>query len=450
MRYYFILLLSFVPFLCSPEGQTKGKKENEKDMILFLIKKAADWQLKNPSRIDLYFRDTLTGQFKEAQILWDGTLMRVLQANHIQEKGERVPREWTDFGTFGTPQVNCAILSEPLRKTAEKLIHSSVPGSTSLFIGDAGSHGWEMAPFLMALSELCSVSPSDRYSDAILSVGSNNKWKLGDRIFHADDHAVGQAYLFMYEKNRNPEMKADLQMHFDWIINQPQLQGMKYSEGKNRWTWCDALFMSPPAWVRLSVITGDWKYLNYMNEEWWLTTGHLYDKAEQLFYRDDRFIGMKDTKGNKIFWSRGNGWVMAALARILSIMPDSFHDKEKYILLYREMACRIAGLQPPDGMFRTSLLGQEIYPNPESSSTAFFCYALAWGINNNLIDKEKYGPVVKKSWKALTRCLDENGKLGYVQLPGSEPGAVEKSWNAAYGTGAFILAGCEMMKMLDN
>ena len=131
-------------------------------------------------------------------------------------------------------------------------------------------------------------------------------------------------------------------------------------------------------------------------------------------------------------------------------MPDNYPDKEDYKTLYKEMSEKIAKIQPEDGLFRSSLLDPINYPTPESSSTAFFTYGIAWGINNGYLDKEEYLPFVVKSWNALQECISQEGKLGFVQLPGSEPGEVDKEWNAVYGTGAFLLAGIEIIKLIND
>src|SRR5437660_11223614 len=89
----------------------------------------------------------------------------------------------------------------------------------------------------------------------------------------------------------------------------------------HRWWWCEALVMGPPVLSRLAAATGDKKYLEFLDHEWWATSDYLYDPEEHLFFRDSRYFTQKEANGKKIFWGRGNGWVIAGLARVLETMP---------------------------------------------------------------------------------------------------------------------------------
>src|ERR1700735_5291491 len=76
-----------------------------------------------------------------------------------------------------------------------------------------------------------------------------------------------------------------------------------------RWCWSDALFMGPPGWVALAQATGDLRYQAYADKEYTATTAVLFDPGAGLYFRDSRFFGKKGAQGERIFWSRGNGWV---------------------------------------------------------------------------------------------------------------------------------------------
>ena len=204
--------------------------------------------------------------------------------------------------------------------------------------------------------------------------------------------------------------------------------------------------MAPPALAAASASTGDLKYIDLANKLWWKTTGYLYDKEEHLYYRDSRFFEQKEPNGKKVFWSRGNGWVMAGAVRMLENMPEQYPDRGRYVTLLREMATRVAGLQGQDGFWRASLLDAASVPRPESSGTAFFVYALAWGVNQGLLDRATFEPVIRKGWTALTGAVLESGKLGWVQEVGFKPGDVCWDRTEVYGVGAFLLAGSEVLR----
>jgi rhamnogalacturonyl hydrolase YesR len=208
--------------------------------------------------------------------------------------------------------------------------------------------------------------------------------------------------------------------------------------------------MGPPSLAMLAHVTGEQKYLDLVDSLWWKTTDYLYDPEEHLYFRDGSFLHKKEKNGKKIFWSRGNGWVMGGLVRILQNMPIDYPDRSRWIKLYKDMAARIASLQQPDGTWHASLLDPADYPSKETSGTTFYCYALAWGINHGILKKKKYSPVVWKAWKALVDCLHPNGMLGYVQYIGGAPGKVSYDDTEVYAVGAFLLAGSGIFKMANE
>jgi rhamnogalacturonyl hydrolase YesR len=202
--------------------------------------------------------------------------------------------------------------------------------------------------------------------------------------------------------------------------------------------------MSPPIWARLTAATGDKKYLDFMNQRWWRTSDHLYDKQEHLYYRDDRFLTMHEANGRKVFWCRGNGWVMGGLVRVLQFMPADYPDRQRYVGQFKEMAARLVDLQGEDGLWRASLLDPGSFPAPESSGSGLILYGLAWGVNQKLLTRADYEPAIRKAWQGLARCVDANGRLGFVQPIGTSPASLSATNTEVYGTGAFLLAGSEV------
>ena len=213
-----------------------------------------------------------------------------------------------------------------------------------------------------------------------------------------------------------------------------------------RWCWCDALFMSPQTWMRLSLITGEEQYMAFADKEFWATTDYLMDPETHLYYRDSRFFTMREDAGNKIFWSRGNGWVYAGIVNILKILPEDHPSHSRYVDLYKDMSATIASIQRGNGLWSPSLLDKSASPTPETSGSAFMTYGLAWGLNNGYLDAESYGPAVKKGWSALVGAVGDDGKLGWVQPIGSAPDSVLATDSHLYGVGAFLLAASEMIK----
>jgi unsaturated rhamnogalacturonyl hydrolase len=305
---------------------------------------------------------------------------------------------------------------------------------------------WTWGAFYAGVMALDDIADTRKYHDAMVAVGKKFEWQPAPRPYHADDQVVGQMYLELAMKDHNPAMYKPTQEKLDNILAHPSADELDFAKkGKaDRWWWCDALFMGPPTWARMYKATGDKKYLEFIDKEWWATSDYLYDKDEHLYYRDSRYFTQKEANGKKIFWGRGNGWVMGGLARVLEMMPPSHPTRGKYEQQFKEMAAKVASLQQPDGLWRASLLDPDSYPLKETSGSGFYTYALAWGINHGLLDRAQYGPVVYKGWQALLDCVTPEGKLEHVQPVGADPKKFEPTDYEVYGAGAFLLAGKEM------
>ena len=302
---------------------------------------------------------------------------------------------------------------------------------------------------LLSLAEL--TNDSSYYTFMRTEVGDKFNWQIvkGRARYFADNYCVGQLYSAMYARYHDPEMIADLRLLADTLIARPHTESLEWKNNINlrEWAWCDALFMGPPSLAMLSHVTGERKYMDLVDKLWWKTTDYLYDPQEHLYFRDGSFLHKKEKNGQKMFWSRGNGWVMGGLVRVLENMPSNYYDRNRWIKLYRDMAARLASLQQPDGTWHSSLLDPASYPVKETSGTTFYCYALAWGINHGLLKEKQYAPVVWKAWKALVDCLHPDGMLGYVQRIGGAPDEVSYNDTEVYAVGAFLLAGSEVIKL---
>ena len=307
-------------------------------------------------------------------------------------------------------------------------------------INERNENLWARAAFYAGVMAAYRSTGERKYLEGATGWAEGRGWRLGDRPRHADDQAPGQTYLELYLLKKQPAMMAHTKSTLDAMIASPR-------PGREDWWWCDALFMAPPVPARLHPATGDRKYLDFMHAMWRDTTDFLYDPAEGLYYRDKNFIGKLNANGKKIFWARGNGWVMGGTVRVLEHLPKRDPSRARYVALLRAMAAAVARVQGEDGLWRPSLLDPLEAPVPETSSTGFFCYALAWGINNGHLDRRTYLPVVRRAWRGLAGAVREDGKLGWVQRIGYAPDKVTADDNQEYGSGAFLLAGSEMLRL---
>lgn len=311
--------------------------------------------------------------------------------------------------------------------------------------------GWVAAAGDAGFMALAGISGDPKYRDAMLAVAASNHWEPGGRKYDADDQCIGQTYAELYFLYRDPKMIAPMRRRFDAILDQPSTtESLDFSQGpraRELWSWCDSLFMAPPAWLRLYAATDDPRYLDFAVTNWWRTADYLYDKDEHLFFRDSTYFNKTEANGRKVFWGRGNGWVMAGLVRMLQFLPTNHPDRPGFEQMFRDMANKIVTCQQSDGLWCASLLDPDSYPLQETSGSGFFTYALAWGVNQGLLDQSKFTPAVQRGWAALLAWVNADGKLTHVQPVGSDPRNFASDSTAAYGVGAFLLAGSEIYRM---
>ena len=280
-----------------------------------------------------------------------------------------------------------------------------------------------------------------------------SKWKYKnygegqDYVLFGDWQICFQTYLDMYAMNPDSYKFARAIEVMDYEVRSPET---------DFWWWADALYMVMPVFTKMYKATGEVKYLDklYANYKW--ADDLMYDKEEQLYYRDAKYIypKVKTSSGGKSFWARGDGWVLAGLAKVLADMPEDYVHRDFFVQRFRELAEGVARVQRPGGYWSRSMLCEEDAPGPETSGTAFFTYGMLWGVNHGLLDRDTFVPVIDKAWKYLTTvALQVDGSVGFVQPIGEKPDptkTVDAHSQANFGVGAFLLAACEHLRYEDS
>ncbi|WP_111979803.1 glycoside hydrolase family 88/105 protein [Algibacillus agarilyticus] len=320
---------------------------------------------------------------------------------------------------------------------------------------------WIQAVFYIGLTKWVETSKDQNFLEFMAKIAKNENYELLlERPYHADDHTIGQTYLWLTEQTGNKDAYKPTQAVFDMILaNKPNVglemldstasgHGKVHLEGncQTRWCWADALFMAPRTWLKMSNVTGDPKYFDYADKEFWASADYLFSDEYGLFFRDSRYFDMKSDNGAPVFWGRGNGWVFAALPLIIDDLPEGHPSRDRYIELYKKNAEGLMKLQSANGYWPASLMDPNKVKTPEVSGTGFITYGLAWGVNNGILTDQNSKDIVEKGWAAIEKAISPNGRVNWVQQVGKSPDPVKESDSQLYGVGAVLLAAAEMAK----
>lgn len=314
---------------------------------------------------------------------------------------------------------------------------------------------WVNGVFYSGLSQYGAMDPNGPAWPAIRKAGEKAKWNLafeGPEGYFADDHCIGHAWLELAMRDGQSAPLRVLGPVLEKIVDHPSPASLEFKSPHawNRWSWCDALFMGPPVFTKMAGYTGDPKYLKFMDREYKATYDYLFDREHLLFWRDSTYFGSKSDNGQHMFWSRGNGWVVAGLALILRDMPEDWPTRSFYIDLLKTMAGTLKSLQQEDGSWHPSLLDPKDPDVKEMSGTLLNTYALIWGVNNGYLKEEEYLPAIKKAWKVISDSILEDGAVGWVQPIGQTPKVCicNEKTTEGYGAGAYLMAAGELRKMV--
>lgn len=315
------------------------------------------------------------------------------------------------------------------------------------------SHIWTRAVYYEGLMALYSVDKKKAYYDYAFDWSAKHNWSMRDGIKtrNGDNQACGQTYIDLYLIDKNKS-------HIDSI--KASIDLMMQSQKIDDWHWVDAIQMAMPVFAKLGVMYKDTNYFHRMYEMYAFTKYKhgdkgLFNAAEGLWWRDKDFDPpYKEPNGADCYWSRGNGWVVAALVRILNTIPKNEAHRAEYLADYKAMVAALIPIQRNDGYWNASLHDSTNFGGKELTGTSLFVYGMAWGINNKILDKATYLPVITKAWNAMAKeSVHSNGFLGWVQGTGKEP---KESQPVTYdrepdfedfGLGCFLLAGSEVYKI---
>jgi rhamnogalacturonyl hydrolase YesR len=334
-----------------------------------------------------------------------------------------------------------------MKKYADYTAPSHVRGVTR------PSNIWTRGVYYEGLIALYQIYPREDYYRYMYDWAEYHHWGMrsGSITRNADDQCCGQTYIDLYNMSPDPKKIRKTKAAMEMLLNTPQ---------NDDWSWIDAIQMAMPILAKLGKLTGDNRYYKKMYQMYSFTRNNhggkgLYNREEGLWWRDADFVPpYREPNGQHCYWSRGNGWVYAALVRILDVIPSDESHCATYIADFLAMSEALKNCQREDGFWNVSLHDPTHFGGKETTGTALFVYGMAWAINHKLLDRETYLPVVTKAWKAMvTEAVHPNGFLGWVQGTGKEPkdGQPVTYDNVPdfedYGVGCFLLGASEVYKL---
>jgi hypothetical protein len=363
------------------------------------------------------------------------------------------PMTPTAADRVSSPAASTAAVALPARASIVRAARSAVDHFYATGGGATADDGWRWAPYFMAVEALQRETGDAKYRQWLQTWGDRNGW---------DPNAPASP-------TSNPDSRAAVQVWQDAqkfgvaanLAPSDRALAADLSLPASQYWWVDSLFMGLPLWPRWADRTGDpayqakgaqfYSFLKNQGATTWragCTNAGLFDPSEDLWWRDCKYVSERDTLGHKVFWARGNGWVMGAMARTLMALPSTDPQYAEYRSMLQRMAARVASLQSSDGMWRSNLLSPSIYPAAETSGTALFAFAIAYGIRTRVLDAATYLPVVVRAWNGMrATALTSTGFLSHCQGVGEAPAAPSTTTSIAYCVGAFGLAATELAKL---
>lgn len=312
---------------------------------------------------------------------------------------------------------------------------------------------WTRAVYYEGLMSLYSIMPRQKYYDYTYQWCDFHKWtpRNGATTRDADDYCCSQTYIDMYRLCPEPSHLTNVIANCDMIVNSPD---------NSDWWWIDAIQMGMPVFAKLGKTTGDTKYWDKAHEMYMYTRntfdGGLWNAKDGLWWRDMDFNPPYQTpQKRQCYWSRGNGWVVAALVRVMDEMPET----HPYYNVYKDdllaMLTSLKGRVRADGTWDCSLDDPKDFGGMEVTGTSLFVYGMAWAVRKGYVSADEYMPVITKAWNVMVKeaVHQDDGMLGFQQGTGKEPKESQPTLYDKipdfddFGIGCFLLCGSEVYKL---
>lgn len=314
----------------------------------------------------------------------------------------------------------------------------------------SGDCSWERGAYFIGCLAAYEITKNETYYQYALKWANDNNWSFYDdksdwAYKNADYKICGQSYLKLMEIDPSNGTMENMISGMEVVLK---------DTNNDYWWWVDTIYMALPYYNMMGVRMNDSRYFDkvyklFLNAK---EERDCYDEEMAMWYRDERFLPdkMLTASGKKVFWGRGNGWVIAGLARTLEVLPKDNKYYNEYLKIFKDMSKALLKWQQEDGFWRTSIIDPQEFDVPETSGTVLILYAYMLGINLGILD-EQYFKAVEKGFKGLNKtAVFEDGKIGYVQVVADRPGPVDKNASNDYAIGTYLLLCSEIIKYIDS
>lgn len=315
---------------------------------------------------------------------------------------------------------------------------------------DSGDCSWERGAYFLGCLAAYDVTQKKEYYEYALKWANDNNWDFYDDKSdwawkNADYKICGQSYLRLMEIDPTKGTMDNMKEKMEVVLNDDNI---------DYWWWIDTIYMALPFYNMMGIKLSDNRYFHkaYALFEDTKSNRQCYDTDEKMWFRDIRFFPKeaKTISGKKVFWSRGNGWVLGGLARTLEILPMTNKYYSRYLEVFKDMIEALLPWQQADGFWRTSIIEPDEFPMPETSGTVLIAYAIMVGINIGILNNS-YFKYVQKSFEGMNNIsVFPNGKIGWVQVVADRPGPVDKNAENDYAVGTYLLLCREIIKFMEK
>ena len=215
--------------------------------------------------------------------------------------------------------------------------------------------------------------------------------------------------------------------------------------------WLDDLYMSVPALAQMGKLTGNKKYFDDAVKQVVQFSDRMFNKSLNVYMHG----WVEEMMVHPEFhWARANGWALLAMTELLDVLPENHPGRKKVLEQLQAHVKGLSGFQTGQGFWHQLLDRNDSYL--ETSATAIYTYCIARAINKGWIDAKAYAPMCLLAWNAVSTKVNDKG-----QVEGTCVGtgmAFDPAFYyyrptnvfAAHGYGPVLLAGAEIINLLNN